>query len=234
MPPNELTQEQERSIADLLKWVISESRLFPKSDPQLVKIPLRTLESGDISLPEAKNLIRYLNGAIGTDGAYFQILNGTLVKDGNTLGTMATEVFEPLENVDMEDDEQSLILWVRNLSELEHRANSLLSLDITKSGLASSYENGCIVIGHKKLGITDNTNERAFCDFVFSFPPKTAIGWADISDKVKEIDSIDRFGKAKAKKDVENILTRLNRYLRGIGINGQLFSQHKGTVMRNY
>lgn len=66
MDNNELTSEQENQISNLLKVIIEQSHISPKSKPLLVKIPFVVIESLNISFLEAKNLIKYKNYRIET------------------------------------------------------------------------------------------------------------------------------------------------------------------------
>lgn len=142
-----LTQEQKSQIGNLLRVIIEQSNLFPDSDPLLlVKIPFSKLQSLDISFSEAKDLIKYVNRKVGTNDSYIDVLNGTLCKDKNVVGTMVTEVFEELEDVNTDDENDSLILWARNLDVIKNNVEKFFEIDVLKSKLKSRYENGKIII----------------------------------------------------------------------------------------
>ena len=232
MNENKLTMEQEEQISNLLKVIIEQSKLFPDLDPLLVKISFSKLQSLNISFPEAKDLIRYLNRKIGTNDSYIDILNGTIIKYEGVIGTMVTEVFEELDGVDIDDDKDSLILWIRNLNIIKNDIEEFFNVDILKSNLKSRYENNEIIIGKKRLKINQNSNANDFCDVVFSYKPKTPISWSDILERI-EGPTPEKLGR-KDFKIIENIKSNLNKELYDIGIKDILFSQRKKMMYRNY
>ena len=231
---NKLTMEQQTQISTLLRVVIEQSNLFPDSDPLLVKIPFAKLQGLDISFSEAKDLIRYVNRKVGTNDSYIDVLNSTLCKDKNVVGTMVTEVFEELNDVDIDDEKDSLILFVRNLDLMREQVENFFNIDVIKSKLESRYEDGEIIIGKKRLKIKPNSNEDDFCTVLFidNPNPKTHISWSDIWDKAKYPDATERGGMEF--KVIENIKSTLNKKLSAVGINRILFSQKKRMICRNY
>jgi len=234
MKESKLTTEQESQIANLLKVIIEQSNLFPDTDPLLVKVSSLKLQGMDITLSEAKDLIRYVNRKIGKNHSYIDILNGTIVKYENSIGTIVTDVFEELEGVDIDDENDSLILWARNLSVIKNDVERFFEIDVIKSKLKSMYENGEIIIGNKRLKIKPNSNEDDFCTILFidNPNPKTPVSWSDIWDKIK-VQHATELGN-KDFKVVENIKSRLNKELTNIGIGNILFSQKKQMMYRNY
>ncbi len=233
MTQNQLTQKQEEQISNLIGMIISQSKLFPESKPLLVKIPFSLLQGVHISPSEAKDLIRSLNRSIeATEKVYVEVLNGTIVEYEGTVGTMPRGgTFAELEEVDVGDDKESLILWVNDLEEVKKRTESFLALDISKTGLKSSYENGEIRVGKRSLKIRQNTNDADFCRVVFAVKPSIPISWADVWEAVKDT-PFDNF-RDKNLKVIENIISNLNKKLKAVGVD-KLFSQRKHMVYRNY
>lgn len=149
MKGNDLTVEQKKQISNLLKIIIEQSKLSPVSRANLllVKIPFSLMEkSYDISFAEAKIIIQHLNRVIGTNESCIDILNGTIIKDRNTIGTMVTDTFEKLDDINVGDEKDTLILWVSNWDVLKKRAESFLKTDLSKPILRSIYKNNEVII----------------------------------------------------------------------------------------
>lgn len=191
-------------------------------------------KSCDVSFAEAKTLIRFLNIKIGTNEAYIDILNGTFANYNNVIGTMVTGVFEELNGVDIDDEKDSLILWVNNWGIFKKNAESFLNADISKSSLKSHYRDNEIIVGKRKLEIKPNSRYNYFCEIMFDAKPRSAIGYDDIWERIQGIKDDDGKIGGIERKSVENLIANLNKKLKNKGIKPTLFSQEQPVVYRNY
>src|SRR3989344_2691572 len=92
---------------------------------------------------------------------------------------MYTDVFEVLDDVDLEDEKDSLILWLHNFQTLKEDIELLFGLD-TSAKLKSHYRRGAISVGKRVLEIKQNSDDADFCKAIFKVSVGKQVGYADI------------------------------------------------------
>lgn len=232
-----LSPQQEEKIINLL-WLIDEqSSLFFNSEPLVLTIPFETLNKIDISFAEARKLIFFLNekvGIINPETIWINILNGTVAKSLGQIVSQTEEDTNPISGVDLEDDKDSLILEIYNLVSYKKKVESLLNINISKSGLKSYFEDGEIIVGRSRLKIYKNSEQNDFCEIIFSKPPRSDISFLEIWSKVKNFkDEAEKLNQ-KEQKSIENMASVLNSKLKKKGVKQKLFSIRRPVVYRNY
>lgn len=127
MKDNNLTPQQIKKINFLLSLVKEHLNLSIKnSNPVAVIVPFSNLEKGGLSFAEAKHLLLFLNREINNEETDISILNGTLFSQdeeiiGDWLGSPAN-----IYGVDIEDEKDSLILYVYNFNLFLEKVKSIL------------------------------------------------------------------------------------------------------------